>query len=564
MSITIKKGDIFTCKSKAHVVVNAYCKCYCDFDYYNVSYNGEDKFLVFSDKMTPDQKEKIKSDVFTTEHIPCSDWPVDYYGNAETGMFFYICDPMPKEYITVGDILAKGTVPPSLTSKIDIAILIADIFNTYSENGICVTYFAEDSIGVDINTGKPFINLYLQLSKTSDNAKPYCRFLPSEVLAGVEPFSHCSNRYLLSAVLFAVFFAAHPFEGKLFAREPFLTNELAENTYEKALFIMDPRNSSNRPDRFVQGHVEPLWNQCPQSLKSFFIKAFCPPDGSEYISSADRATPLEWLQLLTDCRSRLYFCAQCKSQNFTDVSGAGKCVHCGKTYTPSFLIKTYNSQIPVFSGGRIYTCQICENPSVYATKPVGIIVSRPSNPSELGIKNISDQPWKVITPSGNERTVATKEVVPMKNGLVIKTDRGSFSIIENASTRLLTFDAAPEDSDKKTVVPEADVDSVPNDDTSAPADDTATDVTDVADSTDEVSADVATPADNAPADNAPDGDSSEAPPKDNKGFPTTDEPDKKDNEIKTLPSSKEDITDDSIANSMSVFEKSETLYKSDK
>lgn len=509
MSFILNIGDKFTCKSSTVVTLKAYNRSYGDFVFWDVDFGGKDMLLVFNSEITDEEKRKIIKDSCTIPDYPCSDWPIDYYKDENSDLFFYICNKMPESYVTIGDIITKGILHPSVICRADIAITIANAFNEYRINGLHVTDFCENLIGVDMGTGKVFFGLYQQLSSDMTDAVPFYRFAPPAFLKKEEAFEEQTDCYLLAVLLFAVFFAAHPYEGKKLSEHPFLTSKLLTEIYrDNPVFIMDYYNDSNRPLKILQPDIETLWNYYSVELCDEFAKAFS-PDVNLYgknktaqnpaapaIAAKSRRSAIEWLAVLTTFRSNTYICPSCRRNAFIDSSLHGVCAVCKTEYKPGFYIETFSSKLPAFDGGRIYTCQIRQENGTRATSPVGIIISNPNNPTELGVKNISAKQWRVITPSGNKKDVEHKDIVPMINGMQIFTPNGNFKIISTGA--VFTFDSdfttlseKPDAAEEKVITVVADEPEDITPDSTPATDDTASD------SATDISADTAPATDNS-------------------------------------------------------------------
>ena len=72
----------------------------------------------------------------------------------------------------------------------------------------------------------------------------------------------------------------------------------------KAVFVYDPKNSSNRPIEGVDVNVIKLWGYYPQYLKDMFTKTF-----TEGLHDASkRPAEIEWLDVIRKLRSDMVFC----------------------------------------------------------------------------------------------------------------------------------------------------------------------------------------------------------------------------------------------------------------
>ena len=100
------------------------------------------------------------------------------------------------------------------------------------------------------------------------------RYMAPEVVAGGIP-DRDSDRYSLSVILFMLFYANHPLEGKNVVECPCMTEAYEKKFYgSEAVFIYNPNNKSNRPEPGIHRNVLRRWPVLPAILRDTFTREF--------------------------------------------------------------------------------------------------------------------------------------------------------------------------------------------------------------------------------------------------------------------------------------------------
>ncbi|WP_255910775.1 serine/threonine-protein kinase [Ruminococcus sp. zg-924] len=348
-------------------------------------------------------------------------WPEAVTERTE-GSFGYLMDLRPEGYYELSKILgSKKYNLGSFKAATEVCIRIVSAFRILHNNGYSYQ---------DLNDGNFFINPKNGdvLICDNDNVAPdgtttgilgKAGYMAPEIVVGkgkVLPNKQ-SDRYSLAAILFLILFTNNPLEGKRWVDSTVLTDKIQDKLYgSDPLFIFDPNNSSNRPDRKLQGWVIDIWNCMPKYLKDEFVKAF----SQEALKDPNRRLrELDWVKVLTRFRSDIVRCS-CGNEVFVQNATTTKCDNCGKPVVIKHSIKLPQYTVTAVKGSRIYRCQLGMCNADDALTPVGLIVSKPDNPSVLGYKNMLPDIIQATTPSGKVNQVPAKGVVPFKSGIIIE------------------------------------------------------------------------------------------------------------------------------------------------
>ena len=349
-------------------------------------------------------------------------WPEAVTERTE-GSFGYLMDLRPEGYYELSKILgSKKYNLGSFKAATEVCIRVVSAFRILHNNGYSYQ---------DLNDGNFFINPTNGdvLICDNDNVAPdgtttgilgKAGYMAPEIVVGkgkVLPNKQ-SDRYSLAAILFLILFTNNPLEGKRWVDATVLTDKIQDRLYgSDPLFIFDPNNSSNRPDRKLQGWVIDIWNCMPKYLKDEFVRAF----SQEALKDPNRRLrELDWVKVLTRFRSDIVRCS-CGNEVFVQNATTTKCDKCGKPVVINHSIKLPQYTMTAVKGSRIYRCQLGMCNADDALTPVGLIVTKPDNPSVLGYKNMLPDIIQATTPSGKVNQVPPKGVVPFKSGIVIET-----------------------------------------------------------------------------------------------------------------------------------------------
>lgn len=445
MSNRLHPGDMIKCLSSPIKVVK-WLDEGGQGDVYVVEQNGEKKALKWykPNGMGKDPKafyENLKQNYF--KGAPDKKvflWPEDIT-EWNGGVFGYVMPLRPEGYYEVGDFLLAKVKFSSMKTVIDAALNIVSAYRILHNNGYCYQ---------DLNDGNFFINPQngAVLICDNDNVAPDGThtgivgkpgYIAPEIILGANesdpgkrrmPDTY-SDRFSMSIIIFMLFCLTRPLEGKRTLGGTPRTEALMEKVYgSDPHFIMDDVNHPEYgPDRDNQANVFIFWEALPSYMKEFFLKAF----SQKAISNPGaRPTELSWLQYLVRFRSEILRC-QCGVEVLTENGKPTVCSRCKTKLRVPFRISFTGSNysIPGVPDSRIYRCQLGPCNANEALSPVGKVLAHKSNPGQLGIRNLTEKYWDAETPSGKDKKVLPKDVVPLKGGIKLAIESEKIIIEEN-------------------------------------------------------------------------------------------------------------------------------------
>ncbi|WP_044149199.1 protein kinase domain-containing protein [Candidatus Epulonipiscium viviparus] len=411
--------SIQTLFSKKDIVVKEFLAEGGQGSVYKVLYNGEEKALKWYKKSALGNKAKaqlfydnLKKNV--ERGTPSEDflWPIDItHWHQDT--FGYIMNLKPAEYYELTDFLLCTVRFRSYRRVTDAALNIVSAFRQLHNQGYSYQDLNDGNFFINPQNGKILIcdndNVAPNGEDTGIIGKP--RYMAPEVVLGKTKPNNLSDRFSMSVILYALFCLNHPLEGKRHI-VPALTPKIQEELYgSNPVFIMDPKNKSNGPDKIIHRNSLLIWPALPDYIKEIFLKAF---SEKSFTKPSARPTEIEWLKVFTRFRSSIISCS-CGNEIFAN-GGVAICEKCGRNAGVSFELNLGEYSIPALKGSRIYKCQISITDDNQALDPVALITQNPKS-GKLFIENKSGHNWNAITSKGEPRKVATNEAVPLKEGI---------------------------------------------------------------------------------------------------------------------------------------------------
>lgn len=392
---------------------------------YRVNYNGQEKALKWYHssylKSMDKNGDKINRKKFyeNLKHniqkgVPDKSflWP-QALTEESNDSFGYIMELRPKEYKELTDFLLLKTKFSSTIAMINAAINIIQGFYVLHNDGYSYQ---------DLNNGGFFINPKNGNVLICDNdnvagqginfgISGKQRYMAPEVVLGGTPNKY-SDRYSLAVVLFRMLFMEHPLEGK-YSTPPCMIPEFERRFYgSDPVFIFDPKDKRNAASPNMQRNAYRLWPLFPEYIKELFITTF-----SKETIPEKRPIEKQWLDAFIRLRGETVLCDKCNEENFIDQHCVTKCRKCGNVIKYESILKFKKYNIPISSGAVISAAQIGDSHDLMGM--YGYVIANPKNEKMIAIKNISENIWNVITPSGKSVQVKKNEIVPAINGLKI-------------------------------------------------------------------------------------------------------------------------------------------------
>ena len=363
-------------------------------------------------------------------------WPKYMTKEREDGCFGYLMNLRPAEYDSFVSILNTYKLEIdrntgramkqrvqflNLYAMVNAVINIVDAFRQLHRAGKSYQDLNDGGFFIDVKTGDVLVcdcdNIAPDGSNFGIGGKP--GYMAPEVVRGLTKPNVQTDKYSLAVVLFKLLFRGDPMEGEKVVKDICLTEALELKHYgQQAVFIFDPDNRSNRPVRGIHDNVIKFWQIYPEYIREAFIHSFT----VGLNNPNKRIIENEWLKLFLRLRSEIISCS-CGRINFSTMfeevdEHTLRCRRCNSEFlTMEFSGLKY--RIPLFLGCKFYACDTDPNTDDYKTI-TGIIVENKLKPGVVGIKNMSQNSWRVKMPNEQFYEVAPGRGFPLWNGIVIE------------------------------------------------------------------------------------------------------------------------------------------------
>lgn len=401
-------------------------------DVYKVEYNGQEMALKWykpggMGKKPQEFYDNIKKNV--EKGAPSEEflWPQDIT-EWQDGSFGYVMGLRPEGYYEISEYMLLHVRFASYRMVIDACLHIVSAFRQLHNKGLSYQDLNDGNFFIDPQKGKVRIcdndNVAPNGTDTGILGKP--RYMAPEIVKGEKKPDNLSDRFSMSVILFILFCLNHPLEGTK-SLVPCLTSQHQEKLYgSEAIFMMDPDHTENAPDPKIHRNALKVFSCLPSYMQDIFQRAF-----SQKALTNPNARPTEndWLKTLARFRSEIVMCS-CGNEVFTQEGNSCTCDKCGKSLKIPFKLVFGEYSVPAVTDTRIYRLQVGTCDANEALNPVGRI-SVDKESGKLRIKNLSQQIWKAVTPSGKPMKVSPGELIPLKDGITFTIDEETIQIREN-------------------------------------------------------------------------------------------------------------------------------------
>lgn len=394
---------------------------------YKVDLNGKEYALKWYFK-PPEKKfyKNLKRNIEKGSPDKTFLWPLFLTKKDRSGCFGYVMELRPPEYKEFSQYLLAKVQFNNIEAMLNAAINICVGFRTLHSKGFSYQ---------DVNDGNFFINPMNGdvLICDNDNVAPFgtntgivgkCRYMAPEVVNGKKKPDSQSDRFSLSVILFLLIFGNHPLEGRNITSFPCMTEKHEKELYgNKAVFIYDPTDDSNRPVQGIHRNVINKWKLYPPYVRDFFIKAF---SKETLLNSDKRIVEKEWIEKLFQRLYHELFKCYCGEYQFFDIGADSyKCTACKKEYNKPPLLRIKDKTMVLVKDKIVYkylTESIIDNGILSET--AGIVIESSKHPGVFGLKNLTNNTWMLTLKDGTQRTIAPDKPAPLLIGNKINFGNG--------------------------------------------------------------------------------------------------------------------------------------------
>jgi hypothetical protein len=388
---------------------------------YKVSYEGKEMALkwYFIEKMkNPKQfysnlQRNIEQGAPTDSFL----WPQELSEYSQGESFGYLMELRPQQYEDFSRFLLARVRFSSVSALINAGLNMVEGFRALHNRGYSYQ---------DLNDGNFFINPQSGdvLICDNDNVAPYGEnlgiagksgFMAPEIVLKKKNPDVNTDKFSLAVMLYLLLFMNRPLEGKR-TMVPCMTEELEHKFYgSEPVFMYDPTDDSNRPVKGVHTNAIRRWPIYPEYIREAFVKAF---SKNSMNGTTPRIIEKEWQELLTRMRDDLAICEHCGNETFVHYDREMICINCGKPVKVSYSLKTSRYNVPLLKGKYLYKCHTDASSEDFKTITVEIKTKK-TDPSVIGLKNVSGLNWIVNNADGTILNVKNGDMLTVQKGMEI-------------------------------------------------------------------------------------------------------------------------------------------------
>ena len=304
---------------------------------------------------------------------------------------------------------AGGELAISLQSVLRACFHLAEAFHQLHLKGLCYKDISLGNLFLEPSSGRILIcdndNVDIdRQGKGSVLGTP--GFMAPEVLLGQARPSTGSDLFSLAVLLFRLLTRHDPFRGQRELAIRCLDEPARRRLYgEEALFIFDPHNPANRPDPIEHSAALITWPIYPEALQRLFVQSF----GPGLRNPEQRTLTGQWKQAISHCLDQRQLCSHCGQETFPNPEVPGSCWSCGTPLPAALQLQLPHGLVTAAAGNELHPHHFDPLLGEAIATPLARLVAHPSDPSLLGLQNLTSTTWQ-----GSTRTGQRIELAPGK------------------------------------------------------------------------------------------------------------------------------------------------------
>ncbi|WNG59325.1 protein kinase [Archangium gephyra] len=373
---------------------------------------------------TTDQRAIIKQLIHNGPPAPYFLWPLELVESAGNA-FGYIMELREPRFRPFEDLMARR-VDPTFRALLTAGLQLADGFFQLHAKGLCYRDISFGNVFFDPNTGDIRIcdNDNVDISGAAPaGVLGTPRFMAPEVVRGEASASAETDRYSLAVLLFYLLMGGHPLDGAREARIRCLDLPAMNVLYGKEpIYIFDPSDASNRPVPGLHDNPQLFHPLYPEGIQKLFLQSFT--TGLHY--PTQRVMESQWRKEFARARDALLYCKSCRAQCFYDVrwlqAGQSRsCWRCQRALSLPPRLRIDGAVVMLNHDTQLFAHHLGEDFDF--GQPVAEVVQKPNDPSQWGLRNLSQERWTLTRPDGSSADVLTGNSVPLVPGNIIQFGR---------------------------------------------------------------------------------------------------------------------------------------------
>jgi len=346
--------------------------------------------------------DRLRDSIRSSSPSPSFLWPTSLLEPTEescrrlsipAASFGYLMDIRPSGYVGAIDHSA-ARVSISLRSIVRACFQLSEAFDALHSKGQCYKDISLGNLFLQPETGDILIcdnDNVEEIGKNRGLAVGTPGFMAPEVLLGKAKPSADSDLFSMAVLMFHLLTRSDPLKGQMELAIRCLDVPAKRKLYgDDPVFIFDPDDQRNRPDPDVHRAALITWPIYPERLQRLFQKTF----GIGMHNPAARVRTGQWCEALSACLDSRLICPHCGQEVFAEAGKPIRCWACGSSIELPARLLVGKATVLAQSENELHPHHL--NPfateSIHA--PIGKVESHPSDPSILGLQNLSSHTWK--------------------------------------------------------------------------------------------------------------------------------------------------------------------------
>ena len=288
---------------------------------------------------------------------------------------------------------AGGELEISLQNVLRACFFLADGFHQLHLKGLCYKDISLGNLFLEPASGRILIcdndNVDID-GRDPGSVLGTPGFMAPEVLLRRARPSAGSDLFSLAVLIFRLLTRHDPFRGRRELAIRCLDEPARRRLYgEEPLFIFDPDDERNRPDPEEHAAALITWPIYPPALQALFLQTF----GPGLHQPQRRALTGQWTQALARCLDQRQLCPHCGQETFPAPEQPGRCWSCGGALPRPLQLQAPNGRLSASAGNCLYRHHLDPLAAIDLHQPLARLDAHPSDPSLLGLKNLSQEAW---------------------------------------------------------------------------------------------------------------------------------------------------------------------------
>ena len=350
-------------------------------------------------------------------------WPLELIKDERT--FGYVMELRRDSFRGMAELMRR-TIDPTFRALATAGFELADSFLQLHAKGLCYIDISFGNVFLDPGRGGVLVcdNDNVRVNGTPAPVAGTPKFMAPEVIRALADGENprpdrSTDLFSLSVLLFYMLVMHHPFEGRREADIPVLDAEAQNRLYGiDPLFIFHPDDTSNRPDPAHHPNATTFWPLYPGFVRDLFVRSFTAGiDDPEH----GRVQESEWRLAMVRLRDAIVECRACGVENFADPDGAAAaCWNCTAPMGDPARLEFPDRGLVALNRGTLLYPHHTRRSLYDFGAPQAEVVGHPDNPNVHGIKNLSNDAWRAITPDGERWEVPPGRSVTVQTGTRIR------------------------------------------------------------------------------------------------------------------------------------------------